>query len=753
MISGLDTDTIVKQLVSAQKLKYKKTNDKQTLLTWKQEKWKDLNTKLFKLYTTDLSKMRLSGNYLSKAVTSSNDSLVKVTGDSTAPLGSHKITVNQLANAQNVTGAKISVDKKGKEVTNNTTLQDLGVIAGDGKNTVITIKNGTKEQKLVVTKDTTLNDFVESCKSAGLTANFDTSQKKLFIGSINSGEEYKFSITSSEVDENAAIALQNIKDMANYSGLDTAGKSAVDSAVNTLRQLSDAELTALYEHANDSSYKPTTDAESKQLSALKTIQNYALSKTQADSKTTAVNYAKGEAETNVLNSLTGGYQESDANKMQNLISYVKSTNSTLTDADAEIVAKKLDKQNYAVQKNIEKEAEAAIANGTLVLGEGEDAASYAQAQVAGLSQVELNSKFQRLVDIEYASSNIQQKQQEKYDSLYNDQKIQDIKSAVNNNISSYKTELDKGAAGAGVLGALGLGEIDGTATTQPPSGSDAMVVVAASNSSITLDGATLTGTSNTIVANGLTITATGLTTAGQFISINVANNSQANYDMVKNFVKSYNDILKEMNTLYYAGSTRDYAPLSDDEKASMSDDQVEKWETKIKDSILRRDDTLGSLTTAMKQALQSSVTYNGKQYSLAAFGITTSKDYTEKGLLHIAGDKDDTAYSTSADKLLKAFNEDPDAAANALAGIAQNLYKTMTDKMSSIPNVRSIYTFYNDKEMATEQLSLKKKIAENEDKLTALENKYYKQFSAMETAMAKLQSQTNALSGLLGTSS
>ena len=78
------------------------------------------------------------------------------------------------------------------------------------------------------------------------------------------------------------------------------------------------------------------------------------------------------------------------------------------------------------------------------------------------------------------------------------------------------------------------------------------------------------------------------------------------------------------------------------------------------------------------------------------------------------------------------------------------LYETMGEKMSAIPNVRSAFTFYNDKTMAKQQTDYKKQIALLENKVIAMENKYYKQFAAMETTLAKLQQQTNALTGMLG---
>ena len=84
LISGMDTDTLIQNMMDAQRMKNKKVEDKSTLLTWKQDRWKELNTKLYKLYTDDLNKMRLQGNYLTKLTTSSNENLVNAYAKSNA---------------------------------------------------------------------------------------------------------------------------------------------------------------------------------------------------------------------------------------------------------------------------------------------------------------------------------------------------------------------------------------------------------------------------------------------------------------------------------------------------------------------------------------------------------------------------------------------------------------------------------------------------------------------------------------------
>ena len=72
--------------------------------------------------------------------------------------------------------------------------------------------------------------------------------------------------------------------------------------------------------------------------------------------------------------------------------------------------------------------------------------------------------------------------------------------------------------------------------------------------------------------------------------------------------------------------------------------------------------------------------------------------------------------------------------------------------MSSIKGLRSALTVYNDKEMDTQITSYTKKIAEMEEKLQDMEDRYYKKYAALETAMSKLNAQSSQLAGFFGTS-
>jgi len=258
--------------------------------------------------------------------------------------------------------------------------------------------------------------------------------------------------------------------------------------------------------------------------------------------------------------------------------------------------------------------------------------------------------------------------------------------------------------------------------------------------------------SNSFSINGLTIEATE---PGEEQTISVGNDSQAVYDKVKEFVKQYNDLLSEMNKLYGAERLKDMEPLSDDEKSALGDKDVENWENKIKGSLLRRDDTLNSLISTMRNSLMGSVKVTGadgteKSYSLASFGIGTTV-YSEKGLLHIDGNTDDADVAGNTDMLMKALMENPDAVEKTLAGLGTELYTKFQKAMGRVEGSSSSMTFYNDVTMDKDISNYKDKVTKEQDKMNAAEDKYYKQFAAMESAMAKMQAQQSYVSQLFGT--
>lgn len=261
------------------------------------------------------------------------------------------------------------------------------------------------------------------------------------------------------------------------------------------------------------------------------------------------------------------------------------------------------------------------------------------------------------------------------------------------------------------------------------------------------NGTKLESTKNEVTVNGLTLSVkgTGIT------SITVNQDTQGMYESVKDFVTEYNKLLVEINGKLNADTAKGYEPLTDDEKKAMSEDDIKLWEKKIKGSLLRRDSILNDLKESMRSIVVSSTGVDTAitEYDyLSDLGIVTGS-YTEKGILHIDGDEDDHLYAANDNKLKEAIEKDPEKVAELLNSIGNELYTTMQKKMKST-KISSALTFYNDKSMDTQIEDYTDRITVLEKKLIATEERYYKQFTAMEKAIQSLNSQSASLASMLG---
>ena len=675
LASGLDTDSMVKELMLAHSIKKTNVEKKKTKAEWTQDKWKELNTKIYKLYTDQVSKLRLQGSYKTKTASTSNEDKVSVTASSTAPTGSHTVTVQKLASAQYVTSGDISA----LGLTSSSKLSDL-----IPENTVINITTGKganlKSSQLVVDSSTTVGNFVTALQNAGLNASFDEKQGRFFISSAESGEDNAFTITTNSLSSSAVDSRQSIKDSLDYSNLSAADKKIVDKALTTLDKNSGASEQAV-----------------------------------TDAKVALAELAEKASNAKVEKAATSFVSDMMKAKLEADDTIVATEDKTREEIIEEKLAEAMKSDEVKEKINYFKE-------------NGLDESSLEEAKNSGV-----------LTDEEYAAVG----EYTEFGSASAEAVI--AKEVTAQAVSEYQT-VDTDGGSSDVLKAIGLGNITGQQVT---GGMSDMTVVSAADSIITLNGAQLKSSTNSITANGLTFTVKAETKADEVITLGVTNDVDGVYNMVKDFVKQYNELLEEMNGLYNAKSSRGYEPLSSDEKEQMSDNEIEMWETKIKDSLLRRDATLGSLIDGMRNALNTSVSVGGKSYSLLSFGITTSSDYTERGLLHIYGDSEDSTYADKEDLLRAALTEDPDAVAEALSGIAKNLFEEMQGRMKST-SLSSALTFYNDKYMASQIKDYESSIKTWEEKLADMEDKYFKQFAAMESAMEKLNQQSTYLTNLFG---
>ncbi len=757
MVSGLDTDTLIKQLMSAERTRVTKVENKITKNEWMTEKWKDLNTKIYSLYTGSLSKMRTQGNYLTKKTTSSNESVVKASAGGSAPIGTHYVTVDAVASAQYVTGGTFASDEK---LTSKSKLVDAGVAAG----TNISIACGDKTVDLFVDENTTFTNLSDACKSVGLNVNFDEARQCLYISSRQSGKENAFSITTGTEVAGSTTARKGIYELVGYSTMSEADKTAFEEAMATLEASKSDDIDAILAKAANNE---TLSAEEKKINDAYQL---VLKKTETQAEKTAEERAKKAVDDDIIAQITAAVESDTADTDIYGKEFTADQITALKEKANKAAEKMYEEKFKEIYKDVD-DLKNTTYEGVLKLQEKKAAADadpaaeqLTEAEEKILAAFEADPDKLAAFDTarEEADKNALKACIEEEVKNYNTSDVAktavtdgktgmlaavkaEAKNAVEGHIADY-ADIERFNASDNALAAIGLGNIDGTAIASG-AGVGGMTVFEASDAKVTVNGAVIESSSNTISVNGLTL---DLVSAkpGETISIGVSQDTDSVYNMVKDFVKQYNEVLEELNNAYYAESARGYEPLTDEQKDAMSDTEVEKWEKKIKDSLLRRDNTIGSLLNAMRTALDGCVTVDGEDYALSSFGICTTK-YTEKGKLHIYGDQDDPDGMMYEDKLRKAIEEDPDKVMEVLQTLSKNLYDTMADKMKAT-ELSSALTFYNDKQLTKELTGYKEQLDKEEDRLTEIEDRYYKQFASMETALSKLSSQSSSLMSMLG---
>ena len=668
MMSGMDTESIIQQLVAARQTKVDDLKKKQTKLDWKQEAWKDLNSKIYKLYNGTLNNLQYTSSFVKKTTTVSNSNLVSVITKDTAMDSVQNLKINKLAKAGYLTGGAIK-GTDGKTLSSSSKVaESLGIDAGSK----FEVNTNGKKTEITIDENTTIYSLVNQLKSAGVNANFDAGQQRFYIGASALGEDADFTIIGS-----------------NSEGTDALNKLGI----------------LIYDEKAKDAYKEYATMSDADIAALK--------QSRIDARVAAF-VAERDSLTEKNTELAGKVSECVEAYNQE---YGQSAGCDLG-VDSERSARK----------------------------------TFLESEIADLEAKET------LSDEEQSTLNHHKAEMsfiDGYEDLQKDIKANDDRlDVINSYVDADGNATDKLKDEVGA-------EVDRKITEAHNiyDNYDSMTGSAGANkqvgqrAEIELNGVKYFSESNTLDINGLTITCNGETAEGEVITLTTKNDTSGIYNMIKSFIKEYSALINEMDKLYNAESAKGYEPLTDDEKEAMSESEIEKWESKIKDSLLRRDSTLSSVSSAMKEIMMSGFEVGGKKMYLYDFGIETMGYFNaadnEKNAYHIYGDEDDEAFKNETNKLMAMINSDPDAVVGFFTQLSQKLYGKMFDLMKGT-EFSSVYKVYDDKKMKEEYDEYTTKIAEAEKKLQDYEDKWYKKFAAMETAMAKMQSNASAVTALLG---
>ncbi len=538
MMSGLDTESIIQQLVAARQTKVDTLKKKQTQHGWKQEAWKDLNAKIYKLYNGSLNNLQYTSSFVKKMTTVSNSNLVSVITKDSAMDSVQSLKIKHLAKAGYLTGGTIEGTDGKKLSSSSKVAESLGIDAGS----TFEVNANGKKTEITIDEDTTINSLVNQLKAAGVSANFDAGQQRFYIGANALGEEADFTIIGSDSEGTDALKKLGIL----YYG--------------------DNEKKAYEEYANMSAEDIASMKQSRveaRVAAL-TAERESLNKSNEELDKRV---AECVEEYNKEYGQNGTYDLADESQRNSRKAFLDSEISRLEGLDSLSAEEQADLDKYKGEMSYVKGYEDL--------------------------QKEIKTNTDRLVEI---SSSID---------------------ADGNATNALKSEVDVEVT-AKIDEAKKI--VNGWDSTYEGKGSASNKQVG-QNAEIELNGVQYFSDSNTFDINGLTITCNGTTAENEVVTLSTKNDTSGIYDMIKGFIKEYSALINEMDKLYNAESAKGYEPLTDEEKEAMSESEIEKWESKIKDSLLRRDGTLNTVASAMKEIMMSGFEVNGKKMYLYDFGM------------------------------------------------------------------------------------------------------------------------------------
>lgn len=265
------------------------------------------------------------------------------------------------------------------------------------------------------------------------------------------------------------------------------------------------------------------------------------------------------------------------------------------------------------------------------------------------------------------------------------------------------------------------------------------------NALLTVNGQEISRSSNNFVIDGVNIEL--LTTADENqvpITITMKEDSSGLLEPIKKFIGDYNTMIDMINGLVKESVYSDFQPLSDEQKDEMSEKEIEKWEEKAKSGILRSDNILRGIASKFQTAMMSAAKENG--ITLYQMGII-SAGYQENGKLKIDNENLlKEALRTRGAEIKELFTSAETGLANVLNEVINGAIKTagVEDTRGTLVDMAGVASTSSEQENSIAKTIKKTKdtISAMQDRLTDEETRLWRKFTAMETALQRLNEQS-----------
>lgn len=276
------------------------------------------------------------------------------------------------------------------------------------------------------------------------------------------------------------------------------------------------------------------------------------------------------------------------------------------------------------------------------------------------------------------------------------------------------------------------------------------VVASGSNARLNVSGLTIERSSNEFEINGINVVLRQAA-EGQEVSVQVRRDVEEAVGRVKGFVDLYNELIDELNSSLREDVYRDFPPLTDAQKAGMTDKEIELWEEKAKSGLLRSDRIVGNVLSEMRLALGGAV--EDLEYgTLADIGIKTGA-WFEHGHLHLDEDKLRGALEENPGAVRALFTNQSEKVGEQ--GLAKRLTTVLDLGMQRITDTAGKAANFYDQSFLGERIrDYEDRLSILEERLIRVEQNHWDKFTVMEKVLNQLYAQSDwlfqQLAGLQG---
>lgn len=203
--SGMDIDSLVKDLMKARRSSYNSIYKQRTQLEWKKTDYNSIYTSINSFRSNTVFNFKLDNTLMPKLAASSNETVATVKANAEAADMNHSLVVSQIADGVKQTSSGAITTGASKD-----TLAGQFGLGPDDFN--ITLTNGTESKVITVDPSASIYEFVSQINTAGVNvkANYDATLDRFFLYTANSGASAEIDFTGTSA-AGFSFLTQNLK--------------------------------------------------------------------------------------------------------------------------------------------------------------------------------------------------------------------------------------------------------------------------------------------------------------------------------------------------------------------------------------------------------------------------------------------------------------------------------------------------------------------------------------------------------------